>query len=61
MKQTRLIDANGLMNLLERELDMNGITDWAKDIWMQFMMLWNMLNLCLQLRQMQLSMVVGFY
>lgn len=30
MKQTRLIDANGLMNLLERELDMNGITDWGK-------------------------------
>ena len=32
MKRTRLIDANGLMNLLERELDMNGITDWVKDI-----------------------------
>ena len=30
MRQTRLIDANGLMNLLERELDMNGITDWGK-------------------------------
>ena len=30
MKSTRLIDANGLMNLLERELDMNGITDWGK-------------------------------
>ena len=30
MKQTRLIDANGLINLLERELDMNGITDWGK-------------------------------
>ena len=30
MKQTRPIDANGLMNLLERELDMNGITDWGK-------------------------------
>ena len=30
MKQTRLIDANGLMILLERELDMNGITDWGK-------------------------------
>ena len=30
MKQTRLIDANSLMNLLERELDMNGITDWDK-------------------------------
>lgn len=30
MNQTRLIDANGLMNLLERELDMNGITDWGK-------------------------------
>ena len=29
MRQTRLIDANGLMNLLERELDMNGITDWG--------------------------------
>ena len=29
MKRTRLIDANGLMNLLERELDMNGITDWG--------------------------------
>ena len=30
MRQTRLIDANGLMILLERELDMNGITDWGK-------------------------------
>ena len=30
MKRTRLIDANGLMNLLERELNMNGITDWGK-------------------------------
>ena len=30
MKQTRLIDANGLMILLERELDMNGVTDWGK-------------------------------
>ena len=30
MKQIRLIDANGLMNLLERKLDMNGITDWGK-------------------------------
>ena len=29
MRQTRLIDANGLMILLERELDMNGITDWG--------------------------------
>lgn len=26
----RLIDADGLMMLLERELDMNGITDWGK-------------------------------
>lgn len=30
MKTKRLIDANGLMLLLEKELDMNGITDWGK-------------------------------
>ena len=30
MKRVRPIDASGLMNLLERELDMNGITDWGK-------------------------------
>ena len=30
MKTKRLIDANGLILLLERELDMNGITDWGK-------------------------------
>lgn len=29
MKRIRPIDASGLMNLLERELDMNGITDWS--------------------------------
>lgn len=26
----RQIDADGLMKLLEREMDMNGITDWGK-------------------------------
>ena len=30
MKRIRPIDASGLMNLLEKELDMNGITDWGK-------------------------------
>ena len=30
MKDKKPIDANGLMLLLERELDMNGITDWGK-------------------------------
>lgn len=30
MKRVRPIDASELMNLLERELDMNGITDWGK-------------------------------
>ena len=30
MKRVRPIDASGLMNLLEKELDMNGITDWGK-------------------------------
>ena len=30
MKRVRPIDASGLMSLLERELDMNGITDWGK-------------------------------
>lgn len=29
MKRIRPIDASGLMNLLEKELDMNGITDWG--------------------------------
>ena len=33
MKQTRLIDANGLMTLLEKELDMNGITDWGQRLY----------------------------
>lgn len=42
MKRLRPIDASGLMKLLEKELDMNGITDWARVIWLQFMMLWNM-------------------
>ena len=32
MRQTRLIDANGLMNLLERELDINGIPIGVKGI-----------------------------
>lgn len=30
MKRVRPIDASGLMNLLEKELDMNGITDRGK-------------------------------
>ena len=30
MKRIRPIDASGLMSLLEKELDMNGITDWGK-------------------------------
>ena len=30
MKRIRPIDASGLMNLLEMEMDMNGITDWGK-------------------------------
>ena len=30
MKRTRLTDASVLMNLLEKELDMTGITDWGK-------------------------------